>query len=222
MTPDFVPFRENVTLLGGGELSRDTVTDMLKLAPNLVATDGAARHALEMGLELKRVVGDMDSLDPATRAALPPEIIDEIPEQDSTDFDKALRTVHAPLILGVGFMGARLDHELACYNSLVRHPRQKCILVGEHDICFHLPETLALALPPGSRLSLFPMAGMVVDAEGLKYPVAGMRMSPWGLIGTSNEVTEGPVKVRADRPGLLVILPRALLGAAIRALVAGA
>ena len=222
MTPEFLPFRENVTLIGGGELTRATVAEMLKLAPNLVATDGAARHALQMGLTLKRVVGDMDSLDAETRAALPPEIIDEIPEQDSTDFDKALRSLQAPLILGVGFMGARLDHELACYNSLVRHAQRKCILVGEHDICFHAPGEVALDLPAGSRLSLFPMAGMVVDATGLKYPVAGMRMSPWGRVGTSNEVTGGAVRIRADRPGLLVILPRAGLGAAIRALAADA
>ncbi len=214
---EFSPFRDKVTLLGGGELSRATVSEMLTLAPNLVAADGAAAIALALGFTPDRVIGDMDSLDDTTRAALPPEIIQEITEQDSTDFDKALRNIQAPLILGVGFMGARLDHELAAYNALVRHADRKCILVGEHDICFHVPNKIDLALETGTRLSLFPMAGLRAQARGLKFPVEDMKMSPWGRVGTSNEVAAPQVSLRFDRPGMLVILPRAALGAAIKA-----
>ena len=126
--------------------------------------------------------------------------------------------IQTTLILGVGFMGARLDHELAAYNSLVRHAGQKCILVGEHDICFHVPDRITLKLVPGTRLSLFPMAGLTASARGLKYKVDGLVMSPWGRVGTSNEVAAPRVELSFDRPGMLVILPRAALGAAIAAL----
>lgn len=218
MTYVFPPFTDKVTLLGGGELTQATVSQMLTLAPNLVAADGAAHWAIEMGLPLARVIGDMDSLSAPDRAALPAAIIQEIREQDSTDFDKALRSIDAPMILGVGFMGRRLDHELAAFSSLVRQADRKCILVGEHDICFHVPEKLEIHLTPGTRFSLFPMAGLTAHARGLKWPVDNMNMSPWGRVGTSNEVVSPRVTLRFDRPGMLVILARSALKPAIRAL----
>ncbi len=207
-----------ITLLGGGELTAATVSELLTIAPNLVACDGAARRALELGIEPLRVVGDMDSLDDQTRARLDPSTLHEIAEQDTTDFDKALRTLEAPLILAAGFMGGRLDHELACYNALVRHPNKRCVLVGEHDICFHAPRPLSLELVPGTRVSLFPMARLKVSADGLAWPLDRLELAPWGRVGTSNEAVASRVGIVPEGPGLLVILPRAALRAAIAAL----
>lgn len=218
MTAEFAPFSEKVTLLGGGELSAASVSDCLTRAPNLVVCDGAAKAALALGLSPVRVVGDMDSLDEATRARLDPETILAIDEQETTDFDKALRTTEAPLILGVGFMGGRLDHELACYNALVRHADRRCILVGEHDICFHAPGPVRLALAPGTRVSLFPMAPVTVTATGLAWPLDALALAPWGRVGTSNAAAAAEIEILPGAPGLLVILPRAALDPAIAAL----
>lgn len=218
MEAGFSHFSDNVTLLGGGELGAGIVSQMLTLAPILVACDGAARQALALGHVPRLVVGDMDSLDEATRAALDPATLIAIAEQETTDFEKALRHVDAPLILGVGFMGGRLDHELACYNALVRHPDKRCILVGGPDICFHAPARLTLKLAPGTRVSLFPMAEVSVTATGLVWPLDGLRLAPWGRIGTSNRAAVERVEVTPDAPGLLVILPRAALPAAMAAL----
>jgi len=214
----FAPFLNNVTLLGGGELAPDTVSDLLTLAPNLVACDGAAARALALGHVPDRVIGDLDSLDSETRAALDPETIFELEEQDSTDFDKALRTTEAPLILGAGFMGGRLDHELACYNALVRRPEKRCILVGECDICFHAAGPVALDLAPGLRVSLFPMAAVEVTATGLEWPVDRLTFAPWARIGTSNRAIAQRVEIAPAGAGLLVILPREALPAAMAAL----
>ncbi|SMH34819.1 thiamine diphosphokinase [Maritimibacter sp. HL-12] len=211
-----------VTLLGGGELTARTVSELLTRAPNLVVCDGAAARALEMGLTPERVIGDLDSLDAATRARLDPDTLHEIAEQDSTDFDKALRTIAAPLVLGAGFMGRRLDHELACYNALVRYADKPCILVGEHDICFHAPGPLRLDLAPESRVSLFPMAEVVVSTRGLVWELERLELAPWGRVGTSNLALDGPVEITPDGAGLLVILPRAGLSAAIAGLSSSA
>lgn len=218
MTARFAPFLEKVTLLGGGELTAANVSECLTLAPNLVACDGAAEVALEMGLTPARVVGDFDSLGDATRARLDPDTILEVAEQESTDFEKALVTTDAPLILGVGFMGARLDHELACYNALVRNPDRPCVLVGETDICFHAAVPVRLALAPGTRVSLFPMAEVTVDATGLEWPLDALTLAPWGRVGTSNRATAPEIEIAPSGAGLLVILPRSALTAAINSL----
>lgn len=218
MTSGFKPFSENVTLLGGGQLTTGIVSQLLTLAPILVACDGAARQALALGHVPRLVVGDMDSLDAATRAALDPATLIEIAEQETTDFEKALHHVDAPLILGAGFTGGRLDHELACYNALVRHPDKRCILVGGQDICFHAPARLRLKLAPGTRVSLFPLAEVSVTATGLEWPLDRLRLAPWGRIGTSNRAVAERVEIAPDAPGLLVILPHAALPAAMATL----
>lgn len=217
MIASFLPYCESVTLVGGGDVNHSTLEEALTHAPNLVAADGGADRALALGHEPQRVVGDMDSVSDAARAALGVDRFQQIDEQDSTDFDKALRSLGAPLVIGVGFLGRRLDHELACLNSLVRHADRPCVLLGEKDLCFHLSGELLLSLPVGMRLSLFPMAGMEVWAEGLVWSFEGLTMAPWDKVGTSNEVA-GPVRIRADRPGLLVMLPRAALAQVVEVL----
>ncbi len=219
MTNKIFQFRNNVTVLGGGESRPATLTQALALAPTLIAADGGASQALSFGHMPELVVGDMDSLDDSTKAALPQGAIYKVTEQDSTDFEKILRSVRAPLLIGVGFMGARLDHELACYSALMKYAHAPCILLGETDLCFHAPPEFAINLPVESRVSLFPLAKITVTAKGLAYPVNAMAMRPGGRIGTSNAVdTSGQVHVRVDQAGLLVILPRTALAAAVQAL----
>ena len=82
-------------------------------------------------------------------------------------------------------------------------------MLGESDICFHAPAQLALDLPTGTRLSLFPMADILVRGTGLKYPVDELKMRPWGQIGTSNAVDHtGQVRLEFDAPGMLVLIER--------------
>jgi thiamine pyrophosphokinase len=140
-----------------------------------------------------------------------------IAEQDSTDFDKCLRSIRAPLILGVGFTGARIDHELAACSALVAPGHPPCILIGPVDICFAAPPELSLDLAPGTRLSLFPLAVLRGRSTGLRWPIDAVPFAPSGPIGTSNEVT-GPVRLAFDAPGMLVILPVAALAATMTAL----
>lgn len=221
MNPRIVQSNTTVTLLGGAPVTDAILRESLALGPRLVAADGAARRALEAGVMPRAVVGDMDSLDDETRARIPDDRIWRVAEQDSTDFDKALRHIAAPLVLAVGFTGQRLDHELAVYNSLVRHPDRAVIVIGEEDICCHCPPRLTLTLNPGTRVSLFPMKAATVDATGLKWPLDGLALAPWGRVGTSNESTGARVTLVTDGAGLLVIVPRTALTRLIQALADG-
>lgn len=210
-----------VTLLGGGQFVLQDLEEALTMAPILFGVDGGADHAAALGHNLLAVSGDFDSISDATRAALDPAILIETPDQNRTDFDKALDLAEAPVVLCVGFTGKRMDHQLACYSVLVRQAQKPAILIGESDICFHLSHDITLDLPAGTRLSLFPMARVVAHCTGLRWPVDGLEFAPWGQIGTSNEVTKGPVKLSAEGNGLLVILPRAFLRQAVRVLWQG-
>lgn len=208
-----------VTLLGSAPAGARDLRLALRLAPCLVAADGGADRALAAGLMPQAVIGDFDSITPAARAAVPADRQHPIAEQETTDFDKALRSVAAPFVLALGFSGARIDHGLAVFNVLVGHPDRRCLVLGAQDVVFLCPPSITLRLRPGDRLSLFPMGPVSGESRGLRWPVDGLRFAPDGMIGTSNMVSDPEVRLSFDAACMLVILPRLRLRAALAALV---
>ncbi|MBK0328368.1 thiamine diphosphokinase [Rhodobacteraceae bacterium F11138] len=206
-----------VTLVGGGDVGPDDFAQALDLAPVLVAADGGAARALSAGHMPEAVIGDFDSLTETDRSRIPPERQFVIAEQDSTDFDKALRHISAPVILAIGFLGGRVDHQLAVLNGLVRRAERACILIGPTELIFHLPEELHLKLRRDDVVSLFPMSQVTGRSQGLAWPIDGLNLSPDGRVGTSNRAL-GAVSLQLDGPGLLGIVPRAALREVIRAI----
>jgi thiamine pyrophosphokinase len=198
-----------VTLVGAGPVAQHQLAAALALAPEAIAADGGGDVALPGGRRFAAVIGDMDSMRGAA-AGVP---VHTIAEQETTDLEKCLYSVEAPLYLGVGFLGGRLDHELAAMNALVKFSGRAAVLIGAADVCFLCPPELTLDLPAGTRVSFFPMApvrGRV--SEGLRWSVAGLDLRPDGAIGTSNGALGGPVRVGFDAPRVIAILPEAHLG----------
>lgn len=221
MTPNPLNFSkivhetEPVVLVGGGTVDLVCFQDLRKHSSIIVAADGGANWLVDHGIIPNAVIGDLDSIDPKTRLKIPEDRVFHIAEQDSTDFDKALRSIEAPLILGIGFCGARVDHQLAAFNTLVRHPQQICILVDTDDIILRCPRELNLDLPEGTRVSLFPMGPTIGTSQGLYWPIDGIPMHPADRVGTSNMAT-GPISLRLESDKMLLILPRACLNDVIQ------
>ena len=205
-----------ITLLGGGSLNSNDLTESLALAPRLVAVDGGGDAALSYGHEPEAVIGDMDSLSDKGRAALAGRI-HQLDEQDTTDFDKALRSIAAPLVLAAGMTGGRFDHDLAALNVLVRRPDRRCILIGSESVMALMPPRIDLDLAAGTLVSLFPMGPVQASGTGLRWALDGIAFTPAGRIGTSNEAT-GPVSITVTRPLMLLILPRDTLPTLVAAL----
>ncbi len=218
MNQPIVSSASPITLIGGVEPAPQTLAKALSIAPIVVAVDGGGDHALAAGLTPEAVIGDMDSLSNAGRAALGGRV-HHIAEQNSTDFDKALRSIAAPLVIGVGFLGDRLDHALAALHVLLKYRDRAVVLLGEHDLLFIAPRHIQMALPIGMRVSLMPITDARVDANGLKYNVKDGAMSMRDFIGSSNEVADPVVDIYA-MGGLAVILPPEALDAALAGLTA--
>lgn len=208
--------RQPVTLIGGAPLDPADLAEALALAPVIAAADGGADSALAQGLVPQAVWGDFDSISAHARATIPPANLHPVAEQDSTDFEKCLTRIDAPLVLAIGFSGARQDHFLAALSTLARRIGPPCILIAGDDVITLCPPEIALDLPPGTRLSLFPMGPASGKARGLIWPIDGLDFAPDRRIGTSNATT-GPVHLQIAGP-MLLILPRAYLAALARAL----
>lgn len=210
-------FPAGVTLLGGSPLCSG-LQEALALAPNLVCADGGANN-LQDDLIPDAIIGDLDSLDEreSWQQRLGARLI-HVAEQDSTDLEKCLLRLKAPFILGVGFLGGRIDHELAALHALVEDPRP-ILLIGEEDVILSAGEGISLETEPGDRLSIFPMRAVTAGPDrGLQWPVEGLHFEAGVKVGTSNETT-GPVELSFDRPGAVVILPRERLDLALAGLM---
>ena len=173
------------------------------------AADGGVHTALANHLQPRAVIGDMDSigaldqLDPAIK------LIHQI-GQDDTDFEKCLNLIHAPIIIGFGFLGARNDHTLAALHTLASlSDSQPIILVGQDDVMMRVRGDCQLHLPIDTRFSLWPLGRQnFIQSQGLAWPVDGLTMEIGKQGGTSNRVVATKVKLKAGPgDGYLVILP---------------
>lgn len=205
-----------VGLVGGARIEPTDLAELSRLVTHLVGADGGADHLLAAGLEPAAIIGDMDSISDAARAAFA-EQLHAVAEQETTDFEKALMRIDAACILAIGFTGGRMDHALSVLNVLARYRHRAVVLLDESDASFMLPDRpVTLNLPSETRLSLMPLAELRATATGLRWPLHDRVLHPAGTVSSSNAVAEGAVKLQADGP-LLVTLPRAHLAQAVTA-----
>lgn len=208
-----------VTLVGGGELGAGDLALAMALAPTCVAADGGADAALAEGIEPDAVIGDLDSISAPVRAQIPSQKLHHIAEQDSTDFDKALRSISTPLVVAVGFTGGRIDHLLAGLHTLLCHAQQRIVILAAEDVIFLCPPRIALPTSDGDRVSLFPLGEVRGQSSGLFWPIDGLTFRPGMASGTSNRAT-GPVTLQMDGPKMLCLLPRRFIQPVVRELLA--
>lgn len=200
--------------MGGAPASMQVLDAALTYAPRLVAVDGGADTVLAAGRMPESVVGDLDSLSAAAREAFADRLF-RVPEQDSTDFAKALGASEAPFTLAVGFTGARSDHFLACLSVMAGRD-EPVILLDQWDAICIAPPRLRLDLAAGTRLSLWPLGPGRGRSAGLHWPLDGIDFAPTGRVGTSNRA-DGPVTLTLEGgPFVLTVparvLPRLLAG----------
>lgn len=205
-----------VTVIGGGQVTRCDLALATTVAPLLVAADGGADRALELGRMPDWVIGDLDSVSDRGRSAVPPDRLLHVAEQDSTDFVKCLTRIKAPVVMAVGFAGLRLDHTLAALTALVAQDVGRVIMIASDDVIFAAPPRVTLPLMPGTRVSLYPMGPARGTSSGLEWPIDDIDFAPGGRVGTSNRAT-GLVSLRIQGK-MLVILPRECLGTVLTAL----
>lgn len=214
-------FDEPVLLVGGGELTPDAFEAAARHAKVIIAADSGADRLARLGAARPHaVIGDMDSIAEPERWRDDPDVLFlPIPEQDTTDLEKCLYSVSAPLFIAVGFFGARLDHTLAALHVALRRMDKRILFVGGGDLCFPAPRLWRAQLPAGARVSIWPGAPVRgLASTGLRWPIEGLDFAVGSQIGTSNEALGGPVELRFDRLGGFVMLDDAHLDAAVAAL----
>lgn len=210
-----------VTLVGAAPARLEHIRMCARLAPTVVAADGGVHQAKRAKCNVQTVIGDMDSI--GTPLDKDSGIqYHFVAEQNSTDFSKCLRCIQAQFVLCVGFDGGRIDHTLAVYNGILQCVHMPVLVLGQSRdvLCVCPPCVHVHSIPIGTRVSLFPMARVHAEAEGLKWPLGQAAFAPNQRIGVSNESVASTVVVRVDAPHMLLIMPQNALLPLLNAVVA--
>jgi thiamine pyrophosphokinase len=204
--------------VGGAQIADNAISAVSALVCGFVGVDGGADHLLAADVTPISVIGDLDSLSDQARATFADRLC-HVTEQSTTDFEKALVRVSAPLVLCIGFTGGRMDHILSVLNVMAQLADRAIILIDEDNVCFVAKSgQTTFEADRGARISIMPLANAMVTVTGLVWNFADTLMSPSGFTSPSNAASGGDVTILADGP-VVVSLPRALLPTAMQAAV---
>lgn len=197
-----------MAIVGGGAVDPALLCELAARGVALVGADGGADAIGDAGLMPAAIIGDLDSLADRTAWEERTSVI-HIPEQITTDFQKALYSTSAPVTLALGMTGKRLDHTLAALSAVLQYaPTRRLLLVDEVDVALAVVGSISFAAGIRERVTIHPLLPIRFShSRGLFYPMDGLLLEPGGLIGTSNEGTGGPVEVVPDddTPWLLIL-----------------
>lgn len=195
------------------------VSRVLNAAPAaslVVAADGGALKAEQLGLRPDVVVGDGDSLPVARAAQLSDsgvEVVVHSVAKDESDTELAVCEAVArgatSLVLLGAFGGARLEHSVANLLLLAMpqlHGVDAALVDGATTVRLIGVDgagQLELTGAPTDYVSLLPLSGRVegVTTQGLRFPLNDETLFQGPARGLSNELlgTRGSVRTRSGR-----------------------
>ena len=220
--PTIINFEGLLVIVGGGAVDHDLLRDLYLSGGHLIGADGGADEIVAAGLVPEAIIGDFDSLKNVDSWLGRTRLL-RIPEQETTDFEKALYSTSAPVTVALGMTGKRFDHTLAALDAVTKYGRDRTIiLVDESDLAMAITGSFSFEVAPRERVSVHPLAPIRFRRSlGLKYPLDGLKLAPGERTGTSNEATEGPFRIepepRTKVPWLLILDRKYLFGVAARA-----
>jgi thiamine pyrophosphokinase len=205
-----------VIFSGGDPPGPDAVADLPK-DRFVIAADSGLEHARDLAIRVDLVVGDLDSVDPATLAAAEAEgtPVERHPaDKDRTDGELALAAAldrGCTDVLVVGGFGGRVDHWLAnvaMWASPAWADLRIEVRSGSSRVAV-VRDRYEIDAPLGELVTLLAAHGPVtgITTTGLRFPLDHERLEPGSSRGVSNEVDGPGASVTVGTGTLLVIRP---------------
>ena len=205
-------------VFAGGDAPAPGLADVLPPASKVIAADSGLDHASSLGVEVDRVIGDMDSVDGDLLDSLSDSVqVDRHPTaKDATDLELALEAAlegEPDELIVVGGHGGRSDHFLA--NALLlgspRFAHLRIRWFAGTDLIEVVHHSAALRGAIGATVSLVPLSDCTgVTTTGLAWVLHDASLQAGTTRGVSNrfDATEATVTVASG--SLLVIQPGVL------------
>ena len=184
----------------------------------IICADGGAKHILNIGITPQVILGDFDSINPATKKYYIEKEVKfiEFPkDKDFTDTELAVEYAieqGAKEITLMGVMGSRMDHTLANISLLMPlsvrgiHAR----IVDENNEIILTRESLSISGSPGEILSIIPLSERVegLSLTGMEYPLDRATIKFGSSLGISNRFLSDHAQVDFESGSILLIKSR--------------
>lgn len=172
-------------------------------------TDGSYYFLLENNIQPDVISGDFDSID-IQHIQKDLRII-QTPDQEYTDFEKALKIIiedghHAVDVFGAS--GKEQDHYIGNLNAGLKFKEKLCIRFYDNYSCYYFLEShQEIKTSVGQKISLIPFPiSEGVTTKGLKYPLIHEDLQLIDRIGTRNEALEENISILFEKGNLLIFL----------------
>ena len=210
-----------VVVLGGNPPTR-AIKQHIPAHQLVIAADSGLHGAIDLGLRVNVVIGDMDSVDKAVLAAVEANgtTVTQLPrDKDSTDAELALLKaveMGATKIVLITKGGGRLDHELGVFAVLQNPNLRHCTIQAMWDNSMlhliHGPAAVTIIGNLGSNVGLIAAGGEAsgITTSGLKWSLANESLDPHSSRGISNQLTEETATISVQTGSLFVVQSSAL------------
>ena len=196
---------KRVLILANGEMPSPALAQRVAREADLqIVTDGAANHALRLGIVPDIVCGDFDSVDmEAVQREFPAVSVVPTPDQEFADLEKAIQVARTRGALDVAILGAlggRMDHTLSSFALLQKYANELSLrLLDDRGATWALKSRPGQSFVtfPGDTVSLVTFTGAIVSIEGVQWPLDRFTLHP-GTHGVSNVAIEKKVRVRLE------------------------
>lgn len=183
----------------------------LKQFDKIFCTDGAYYYLRENGIKPDVVSGDFDSLQ---REEILKDIeIVETPDQNFTDFEKALALIESRNYKDVfiyGSSGMEHDHFLGNLSTGLKFKnRLNLIFFDDYSYYFFTDKILTLENCKGKTISLYPFPiAKNISTKGLLYSLNNEDLDMSTRIGIRNKAVEDNISINYEEGELLVFIKK--------------
>ncbi len=190
-----------ILVLNGDLEWTEALAGLVREAPVVLAADGGANALTRLGVRPDAVIGDLDSIEADTRSWIGEERLHHRPDQDQTDFQKALAFAFGDLEIDrltvLGALGGRLDHTIGNLGVLASEARgSDLVLVTEKERVLATTTPVNLEATPGETWSFWAFdPSVLVTLEGVRWPVENALLTVGDRPSISNEATGTLVRV---------------------------
>ncbi|HLI48861.1 MAG TPA: thiamine diphosphokinase [Chthonomonas sp.] len=192
-------------LANGSPPPHDLAQRLASTADLIIATDGAAAKAFDLGLQPHLICGDFDSIDKAqARQLFPSAEIIVAANQDYADLEKSLQLAKdrgATQVTILGATGGRLDHTLANLALLLSWHQKMGLCIQEADTsvwCLSaassIPNKHIIPTQPNDIISVIAPEPAIISIRGVLWEADHLLLQP-GTRAVSNKALGHSVDV---------------------------
>ncbi len=204
--------KQILIVANGDSLKTSEIELWTQEKPFIIATDGALRQFKNSAIKPNLLVGDFDSIDPLEMKSFE-GTVQKLPDQESTDFQKAISIAHSlspEKLVVLGAEGSRLDHTISALHFASRFASRTNVRFALNASIVHIISgDWSGRANVGGHFSVIPMPEIsFLSSTGLEWPLAGLTLAVGARDGVSNLSISSQIELKVKAGSAAVFVER--------------